>query len=46
MTGHATPPYLPPRFEDDRELIESQLPAFDGPGETGGPDGSDPERFR
>jgi glyoxalase family protein len=26
--GHATELYLPPRFEDDRELIEDQLPAF------------------
>lgn len=39
-TGHATDLYLPPRFEDDRELIESQLPAFDGPGEIGGHDGA------
>ncbi|TKX55041.1 ring-cleaving dioxygenase [Halorubrum sp. SP3] len=31
-TGHATDLYLPPRFGDDRELIESQLPRFDGPG--------------
>ena len=37
-TGHATDLYLPPRFEADRELIESQLPAFDGPGTTDGPD--------
>jgi glyoxalase family protein len=37
--GHATELYLPPRFEEDRELIESQLPEFDGPGETGGHDG-------
>jgi len=27
--GHATELYLPPRFEDDRELIESQLPDFE-----------------
>jgi len=27
-TGHARELYLPPRFEADRELIESQLPAF------------------
>ncbi|MEZ3168328.1 VOC family protein [Halorubrum ejinorense] len=33
-TGHAADLYLPPRFEPDRELIESQLPAFDGPGAT------------
>ncbi|EMA63099.1 VOC family protein [Halorubrum lipolyticum] len=34
-TGHATELYLPPRFEDDRELIESQLPAFEiGDGRT------------
>ncbi|MYL68322.1 VOC family protein [Halorubrum distributum] len=39
-TGHATALYLPPRFETDRELIESQLPAFDGPGETGGHGGA------
>jgi len=31
-TGHATDLYLPPRFEADRDLIESQLPPFDGPG--------------
>ncbi|WP_200530581.1 VOC family protein [Halorubrum sp. LN27] len=29
VTGHATELYLPPRFEDDRELIEGQLPAFE-----------------
>jgi glyoxalase family protein len=29
--GHAAELYLPPRFEEDRELIESQLPRFDGP---------------
>ncbi|WP_050034102.1 VOC family protein [Halorubrum halophilum] len=29
VTGHATELYLPPRFEDDRELIESQLPDFE-----------------
>ncbi|WP_144920293.1 VOC family protein [Halorubrum salsamenti] len=28
-SGHATELYLPPRFEDDRELIESQLPDFE-----------------
>ncbi|EMA68765.1 glyoxalase/bleomycin resistance protein/dioxygenase [Halorubrum aidingense JCM 13560] len=28
VDGHATELYLPPRFEDDRELIEDQLPAF------------------
>ncbi|TKX75231.1 ring-cleaving dioxygenase [Halorubrum sp. GN11_10-6_MGM] len=39
-TGHAADLYLPPRFEDDRELIESQLPAFDGP-ESGPPDAGD-----
>jgi glyoxalase family protein len=33
-TGHATELYLPPRFEDDRELIESQLPEFDLGGGT------------
>lgn len=27
--GHATELYLPPRFEPDRELIESQLPPFE-----------------
>ncbi|RLM70700.1 ring-cleaving dioxygenase [Halorubrum sp. Atlit-8R] len=30
-TGHATELYLPPRFAEDRELFESQLPRFDGP---------------
>lgn len=30
-TGHARELYLPSRFEADRDLIESQLPAFDGP---------------
>ncbi|VTT88109.1 Glyoxalase family protein [Halorubrum sp. DM2] len=30
-TGHATDLYLPPRFESDRDLIESQLPRFDWP---------------
>lgn len=39
-TGHATELYLPPRFEADRGMIESQLPAFDGPGGTGGRDGA------
>ncbi|WP_123623959.1 VOC family protein [Halorubrum sp. CSM-61] len=28
-SGHATELYLPPRFEEDRELIESQLPDFE-----------------
>jgi glyoxalase family protein len=28
-TGHARELYLPARFEDDRELIESQLPDFE-----------------
>ncbi|WP_096393472.1 VOC family protein [Halorubrum trapanicum] len=37
-TGHATKLSLPPRFEGDRELIESQLPAFDGPGAACGRD--------
>ncbi|MDZ5810131.1 VOC family protein [Halorubrum sp. AD140] len=34
-TGHATELYLPPRFEDDRELIERQLPAFEVGGGRG-----------
>ncbi|PHQ39188.1 ring-cleaving dioxygenase [Halorubrum persicum] len=36
-TGHATELYLPPRFEDDRELIESQLPDFDIEGDRSRP---------
>jgi len=28
-TGHASELYLPPRFEDDRAMIEGQLPAFE-----------------
>jgi glyoxalase family protein len=36
-TGHARELYLPPRFEDDRAMIEGQLPAFETP------DGSEPE---
>ncbi|WP_394345486.1 VOC family protein [Halorubrum sp. Atlit-28R] len=30
-TGHATELYLPSRFAEDREVIESQLPRFDDP---------------
>jgi glyoxalase family protein len=41
-TGHARELYLPPRFEEDRELIEGQLSAFEVGG-GGGPE-ADTER--
>ena len=43
-TGHATELYLPPRFEEDRELIESQLPAFELGGGADANAGGDAER--
>ena len=34
-TGHASELYLPSRFEGDRDMIEDQLPAFEGEGPGG-----------